>query len=591
MKHYLLTWYGLTDFRAALGVEETDGPVLSALKTREYSNAVILGYTDPEKEDQDPSAATMRERWEAWVSSPAPGRAPRSQDEVQQLVDALSNTEVGHQLFTAWLQNKLSTLGVEVKIQVIPHPLRQLNDASGIYEAAASAVRLALQDPAGKQLTTYVSPGTPVMAYTWALIARSNPQLSIGVISSSDTRRPPEQIRIPKALLSPSIGAPTDVEAASREYDVVLHLLGEQTIPVFFGMRQFRADKNVILTTREYASVVQKLVSAAGIEPIPVIISDPFKPAVTRRAVAELVESLAPDARIAVNMTGGTKLMFAGALSACWEFGLDPFYFEIRHHDVIFLRDGSSVPFVGISNVEDFISASGFVTRKDGCWPTDPADFRNRRLPAARMIWREREALRGLYIMPKFREFGKEYDNAVRKNSNDDLPFDFRWDSGEASIGKEAEPKLVLNGTAIEVPKEGFFRFLQGGWLEEYVYSLLAPLEERGVISDVRVGYEPDYPDSASSRWGAQEFDCTFTDGRRLWIVECKAGVVTQEAIQKLENILRTYGGVAARGLLVGTRPLIDANQKRIDKIDAITFVQPDFLTSDFLQILIGAES
>lgn len=39
------------------------------------------------------------------------------------------------------------------------------------------------------------------------------------------------------------------------------------------------------------------------------------------------------------------------------ELGLDPFYFEIRHHNVIFLRDGSSVPFVGISNIEDFIAA------------------------------------------------------------------------------------------------------------------------------------------------------------------------------------------------------------------------------------------
>ena len=54
-------------------------------------------------------------------------------------------------------------------------------------------------------------------------------------------------------------------------------------------------------------------------------------------------------------MTGGTKLMFAGALSACWELDLDPFYFEIRHHNVIFLRDGTHVPFVGISDVEDFL--------------------------------------------------------------------------------------------------------------------------------------------------------------------------------------------------------------------------------------------
>lgn len=589
MKHYLLTWYGLTDFRAALGVEATVGPVLSALKTGDYSDAVILAYTDPNKGHGD-FDATTRERWQAWATNPVPGRASLPQNEAQQFVDALSNTEAGHQVFIEWLQHQLTELGIEVSIQLVQKPLGHLNDASGIYEAAASAIRLTLQDPARRQVTTYVSPGTPVMAYTWALIARSNPQLNIGVLSSSDSRRPPERIQLPKDLLSPSIGTLRDDAPTRREYDVVLHLLGEQTIPVLFGMRQFKADRNIILTTREYAPEAQNLASVAGIEPAPVIIPDPFTPAATRRAVAEVIASLAPDARIAVNMTGGTKLMFAGALSACWELGLDPFYFEIRHHNVIFLRDGSSEPFVGITNIEDFVLSSGFVTRKNGRWPTDPGDVRNRRVSAAQKVWQERDALPGLYRMQQFQVFGRNYDEAERQGRADDLPFDFNWDCGKASLASGAEPKLSLNGATVELPKQGFFKFLRGGWLEEYVYSLLAPLEDQGVISDLRVGYEPDYPEAGPSPFGAQEFDCTFTDGKRLWIVECKAGVVTQEAIQKLQNILRTYGGVAARGLLVSTRPLRQANRNRIDSIDAITFIEPNFLTSVGLQMIIGAE-
>ena len=139
------------------------------------------------------------------------------------------------------------------------------------------------------------------------------------------------------------------------------------------------------------------------------------------------------------------------------------------------------------------------------------------------------------------------------------------------------------------MPRKGFFPFIQGGWLEEYVYSLLAPLQEEGLISDVRVGYEPGYSDGTSNRWGAQEFDCAFTDGKRLWIVECKAGPVRQEAIQKLENILRTYGGIAARGLLVSSFPLTEANQKRVDNIDSVTFVRPEFLTTEGLRMIITA--
>lgn len=559
MKHYLLTWYGMTDLRAALGVEDTDGPVLSALKTGDYTDAVILAYTNPQKQ----AAGTG--------------------------IDDLSNTAAGHKRFEEWLRAQLEERGIPVTIQVIPQELKQLNDAPGIYNAAASAVQVALQDPAEKQVSTYVSPGTPVMAYTWALIARSNPQLSIGVISSSDPRRPPEQIDLPKALLSSSLGVAAGAAAKAREYDVVMHLLGEQTIPVFFGMRQFQAETNIILTTSEYAPVAQRLAKVAGVEPEPVIIPDPFKPAATRKAISEQVEKLPPDAKVAVNMTGGTKLMFAGALSACWELGLDPFYFEIRHHNVIFLRDGSAVPFVGISNIEDFIAASDFVTLKHGHWPTEPEAVRNRRLAVTPRIWQERAALRDLYTKKEFLDFGNKYDRHQPAYEKDDLPFEFKWRSGEASIMKGAAPNLVLNQKNINVPRKGFFPFIQGGWLEEYVYSLLTPLQDEGLISDVRVGYEPDYPDGASNKWGAQEFDCTFTDGKRLWIIECKAGPVRQEAIQKLQNILRTYGGIAARGLLVSSFPLSDALQKRVDNIDSITFVQPDFLTTNGLRMIIAA--
>jgi len=502
MKHYLLTWYGITDLRAALGVEEVDGPVLSALKTGDYSDAVILAYTNPDKQ-RDAFGGALRDEWKDWMTAPAAERPLPSRDQVQRFVDAASNTESGHELFADWLQDQLTVLGVNVTIQVIPRALKQLNDAVGVYDAAASAVRVALEDPAGKQVTTYVSPGTPVMAYTWALIARSNPQLSIGVISSSNPRTPPERIDLPKALLSSSIGAPAGAQSQLREYDVVLHLLGEQTIPVFFGMRQFHAEKNIILTTKEYVEVALRLAKVAGIEPGPVIIPDPFKPAATRKAITEEVEKLAPDARIAVNMTGGTKLMFAGALSACWELGMDPFYFEIRHHNVIFLRDGSSVPFVGISNIEDFIAASDFVTLKHGRWPAEPDAVRNRRRAVTPKIWQERRALRELYTRKEFLDFGNKYDRHQPAYEKDDLPFDFKWKSGEASIANGMAPKLVLNQMTIEVPRKEFFPFIKGGWLEEYAYSLLAPLQDEGLISDVRVGYEPDYPDGAVHTLGA----------------------------------------------------------------------------------------
>ena len=175
------------------------------------------------------------------------------------------------------------------------------------------------------------------------------------------------------------------------------------------------------------------------------------------------------------------------------------------------------------------------------------------------------------------------------QGGRDDLPFSFSWNGGEASLRASGSASLLLRGKKFDVPKEGYFRFLAGGWLEEYVYALLRPLQDEGTVRDVRVGFEAGYHESVGDkqRSPAQEFDCLFTDGKRLWIVECKAGPVKQEAIQKLENNLKHYGGVAARGLLVSSFPLNSANTKRIDTLPAITAVPPEQLTTEMLRLII----
>jgi hypothetical protein len=472
----------------------------------------------------------------------------------------------------------LDALGVKVSIHIIPRELKKLNDARGVYAAATQAVQAALRDPDDKRVTAYVSPGTPVMAYTWALIARSNPQLKIGVISSSDPRKSPEQIELPRELLSAAIHSPQRGNAG--EYDLVIHLLGEQTIPVFFGMRQFSAKEHLLLTTKEYEAQAHRLATTTATRQAPVVVPDPFKPADTRKAITKRVAELAPGAKVAVNMTGGTKLMFAGALAACWELGLEPFYVEVKNHNIIMLRDGSQVPFVGIFDVEDFLKAAGFSIFSDGRWPHDPEHIRNRRLPEAAKIWAKRDKIRSLYAAREFQDYSYRYDKGIR------TPFSYAWPHGEVSVDKVGEVRLVLEGDDIQ----GHFRFLAGGWLEDYLYSLLRPLQSDGSVRDLRVGLEAAYPNDTrhQSDSFAQEFDCAFTDGKRLWIAECKAGQVKQEAIQKLENNLKLYGGVAARGLLVCSSPLSEASKKRLARHPSIVAVDPLELCTETLRRIIA---
>lgn len=583
MKHYLLTWYGITDLRAALGLEPTDGPILSALKTGRYTDTVILAYTNP---DKSPRGFTddIRAKWERWRRSDLEARLQFPRDKAQQFVDALSNTEAGHILFTDWLKAELASNGIACNIEVIPRELKHLNDAQAIFDAAASAVNHALTDASEKTITTYVSPGTPVMAYTWALIARAHPQHRIAVIASSDPRRPPETIDLPKDLLMPLVSGPQT--AKPTEYDVIIHLLGRERMPIYFGMLQFKASLHIFLTTQDYQHAGQILSGClpATCQSKTVTIQDPFKPADTRRAIERQVSKLPAASTVAINLTGGTKLMFAGALAACWERGIEPFYFEINDHNIIFIRDGVTVPFIGARSVTDFFGVNGFDVITPGYWEDSPA--RAARMDITKELWDARQTLGKLYQNSEFRKYRVPWGK--RRNP----PFSWKWGDSQASFNAKGDATLVLSGEARTLPAcDDYGQYLGGGWLEEYVFTLLRDVEERGLIHDLRIGMEVDYSGKIhhSNEPPSGEFDCAFTDGKRLWLVECKAGNVKQEHIQKLENNLKTYGGIAARGILVSSFPIVPTLAKRIRSSTAICAVQAGEVRSDVLERVIAS--
>ncbi len=583
MKNYLLTWYGITDLRAALGLEVTDGPIFGALKTGEFTDVVILGYTNPGKAS-NAFTGELREKWEKLRQTDLEERLRFPRNEAQQFVDAVSNTATGHTLFVNWLKAGIAAAGIICNIQIIPKELKHLNDAHGIYDSAASALKLALSDVEEKMLTVFISPGTPVMAYTWALLARANPQHNIAVIASSDPRKPPEKIDLPKELVMPVLTAAQTVKPSG--FDVIIHLLGRERMPIYFGMLQFQAHEHIFITTQDFndaARILSRLLPNDCKHKI-VTIPSPFNPGDTRKAIEKQLNQFSPEAKISVNLTGGTKLMFAGALSACWERGLEPFYFEINHHNIIFIRDGSTIPFVGAKSVNDFLAVNGFKITNQGYW-TD-CQCREARLTVTQKLWEQRQTLGKLYQTPTFRKY-----NAPRGWKRNP-PFDWIWGKSQATFNSRGQGTLILDDEAIIIPDcDDFGQYLGGGWFEEHVFSLLRQLEQKGLIFDLRIGLEADYADKfhAPQDMPVGEFDCSFTNGKRLWIVECKAGQVKQDHIQKLENNLKTYGGIAAKGILASSFPITPPLMKRISHSTSIRAIHPGELNTETLRRIISS--
>lgn len=369
-----------------------------------------------------------------------------------------------------------------------------------------------------------------------------------------------------------------------HDYDAIIHLLGRERLPVYLGMVQFRTPLHVFITTEDYVPAAKALSRCLppGSRSTTVLIKDPFKPQDTQAAIESAVSSVPRAVKVAANLTGGTKLMFAGALAACVELQLEPFYFEISRHNVIFIRDGRTVPFVGVRSVEGYLRVNGFNVVTPGRW--DDTRWRSARVEVTKALWQARKSLGQLYKTNEFRQY------KVPWGQGRNPPFSWSWGDCHAAFTTKGDPTLVLQGKTIPIRAcDDFGRYLGGGWFEEYVFLLLRGLEERGLIHDLRIGMEVDYRDQPRGRNEPPnaEFDCAFTDGKRLWLVECKAGGVKQEDIQKLENNLKTYGGVAARGILLTCFPVNARLKQRVDSSDAISLVEADRVCSDVLEWVI----
>ena len=216
---------------------------------------------------------------------------------------------------------------------------------------------------------------------------------------------------------------------------------------------------------------------------------------------------------------------------------------------MIFLHDFTSMDCIKIPNIDRFFQINDFKILKKGHWSDDPS--REKRLHITNFLWEKRRDIQKLYW-----ELCKDHHGKKGSSYVDNPGKSFSLNK-PVSNGIFVTAKLDQKGNAmIGIGKveyklknfPGFASYLCGGWLEEYAYKLLEPLVKAGKVNYLRIGLEVNWESSHEVNSRAQEFDIAFTDGKSLYIVECKAGNVKSDHVYKLSDCVRTYGGVLAKG-------------------------------------------
>ncbi|MDR1516608.1 MAG: DUF1887 family protein [Dysgonamonadaceae bacterium] len=504
MKSYLLTWFGMTDFRAAKNCRAAkeegdkskgiqDGPIFAALKEHPYTDVLIM--------------------------------CPVIENDGEQ------NTVEGHKILLDSLKERMEKYMVDhkdresVTIKGIPCTLANINDYEHMKSSVVEALRRydSVTDP--KLLSVYLSPGTTLMAYAWSEALRQYPHIDAKILVSP---REDAETRVVDTRGTALKGDGNFID--DYEYDAIFHLFSENKIPNLLALKQFsKCKKHIFLTDEKMpASSMRVLVKDYAKEFASIENIDPNNPRSVFKTVSRHLDKYKEKYKgnLGFNVTGGTKPMMAGALDVCRAYGIVPFYYGRK---LIDFTNGDKKVAACLDNVNEIVKLN-----MDRELTFEDATETEGSFNIAKKIVENRGLIERHY----------KYLNESAQNRNPleicEKNIEIRWAENEPAYLRLRD-KEIINGKFSDFP-----RFISGGWLELYVYSQLMPLKDDGLIKDIRLNYTVKYENNKYN-----EADVLFTDGQKLYFVECKAGEVKLDAIDKVKNTAAALGGVKAVPIIV----------------------------------------
>jgi len=266
------------------------------------------------------------------------------------------------------------------------------------------------------------------------------------------------------------------------------------------------------------------------------------------------------DEDIALNVTGGTKLMAVAAQEVFRSAGKPVFYVNVENDDVLVIGEkAASQPLRAKLKVHEMLRAHGYsVSTQDR-----PQITRELRDLTARLIDHVASAGRALGTL-----------NAIARAARDEpglrvelSPAQYDSRSLADILALFADAGLLRqSGQSLSFKNEEARFFVNGGWLESHVYEALQSLRaQHESLSDVAMGVRVSFggADPRSKARDKNEIDVAFLYRNTLHLIECKTANLAQggkgddskatEALYKMESLLK-LGGLRTRGMVVDYR-------------------------------------
>ena len=267
--------------------------------------------------------------------------------------------------------------------------------------------------------------------------------------------------------------------------------------------------------------------------------------------------------RMALNVTGGTKLMAVAAQEVFRANGLPVFYVNVESDEVLLIGDKATAqPLSAKLKVHEMLRAHGHsVTTGE-----PPPITRELRDLTARLVDHVASAGRALGTLNALARAAR--DEPGLRVSLTPAQQDSRSLMDIVALFEDAG-LLRVSGNAMVFKNEEARFFVNGGWLEAHVYEALQSLRaQHKSLTDVAVGVRVAFGSHGDGRAPANardknEIDVAFLYRNTLHLIECKTANLAQagkaddtkatEALYKMESLLK-LGGLRTKGMVVDYR-------------------------------------
>jgi hypothetical protein len=259
---------------------------------------------------------------------------------------------------------------------------------------------------------------------------------------------------------------------------------------------------------------------------------------------------------IALNVTGGNKLMALAAQAVAQAAGWPAFYVDVDTDQIIWLdKTRPAQALTQQLRLRHYLRGYGFTLAEGIERPQPNAAWQTLQHELINDVGSLEEAIGQLNFL------SQEAERSLRATLNPRQ----RDHHGLDALLRKFEQAQVLKrqGDQLNFATEAARSFANGGWIEHHVYQTVGQvtgdLAIRDKAANLQVLGESGQPN---------EIDVAFIARNRLFMIECKTARMNQadlkanDTLYKLKENCSRIGGTGTRGMLATYRPLRDSEQR-----------------------------